>query len=96
MPLTVGQEWSGYAAQLQACIKAIADSRRGLLKLAVVGTAVGTGLNAPEGFSTKVAARVAELTGKTFVVLAPNKFMAQGSLDAMVRANAGSRAWRWR
>ena len=87
VPLTVGQEWSGYAAQLRACGEAIAESRRGLLELAVGGTAVGTGLNAPAGFSAKVAARVAELTGKPFVT-APNKFMAQGSLDAMVRANA--------
>ena len=90
VPLTVGQEWSGYAAQLRACIEAIADSRRGLLELAVGGTAVGTGLNAPEGFSVKVAAKVAELTGRPFVT-APNKFMAQGSLDAMIRANAALR-----
>ena len=90
VPLAVGQEWSGYAAQLRACIAAIGDSRRGLLELAVGGTAVGTGLNAPQGFSVKVAAKVAELTGKPFVT-APNKFMAQGSLDAMVRANAALR-----
>ncbi len=90
VPLTVGQEWSGYAAQLRACGEAIAESRRGLLELAVGGTAVGTGLNAPAGFSAKVAAGVAELTGKPFVT-APNKFMAQGSLDAMVRANAALR-----
>ena len=51
------------------------------------GTAVGTGLNAPAGFGAKVAGRIAELTGKPFVT-APNKFMAQGSLDAMVRAHA--------
>jgi fumarate hydratase class II len=90
VPLTVGQEWSGYAAQLRACIRAIEDSRPGLLELAVGGTAVGTGLNAPKGFSAKVAAKVAELTGKPFVT-APNKFMAQGSLDAMVRASAALR-----
>ena len=90
VPLTVGQEWSGYAAQLRACCEAIAESRRGLLELAVGGTAVGTGLNAPAGFSAKVAAKVAELTGKPFVT-APNKFMAQGSLDAMVRASAALR-----
>ena len=90
VPLTVGQEWSGYAAQLRACIAAITDSRRSLLELAVGGTAVGTGLNAPEGFSVNVANKVAELTGKPFVT-APNKFMAQGSLDAMVRANAALR-----
>ena len=89
-PLTVGQEWSGYAAQLRACIAAIEGSRAGLYELAVGGTAVGTGLNAPEGFSVKVAARIAELTGKPFVT-APNKFMAQGSLDAMARASAALR-----
>ena len=89
-PLTVGQEWSGYAAQLRACIAAIEASRDGLYELAVGGTAVGTGLNAPQGFSVKVAAQVAALTGKPFVT-APNKFMAQGSLDAMVRASAALR-----
>ncbi len=86
-PLTVGQEWSGYAAQLRAGMDAIADSRKRLYELAVGGTAVGTGLNAPPGFSDKVAAKVAELTGRPLVT-APNKFMAQGSLDAMVRAHA--------
>ncbi|WP_375410938.1 class II fumarate hydratase [uncultured Methylobacterium sp.] len=90
VPLSVGQEWSGYAAQLRACIAEIEHSRGGLLELAVGGTAVGTGLNAPAGFSVKVAAKVAELTGKPFVT-APNKFMAQGSLDAMVRASAALR-----
>ena len=90
IPLTVGQEWSGYAAQLRACIAAVEASRGGLLELAVGGTAVGTGLNAPRGFSAAVAAKIAELTGKPFVT-APNKFMAQGSLDAIVRAHAALR-----
>ncbi len=90
VPLTVGQEWSGYAAQIRACMTAVEDCRHGLYELAVGGTAVGTGLNAPPGFSVKVAARIAELTGKPFVT-APNKFMAQGSLDAMVRASAALR-----
>ncbi len=89
-PLTVGQEWSGYAAQIRACMTAIAESRGGLYELAVGGTAVGTGLTAPKGFSVQVAAKIAELTGKPFVT-APNKFMAQGSLDAMVRAHAALR-----
>ena len=89
-PLTVGQEWSGYAAQIRACMAAISDSRAGLYELAVGGTAVGTGLNAPKGFGAKVAQKIAELTGKPFVT-APNKFMAQGSLDAMVRAHAALR-----
>jgi fumarate hydratase class II len=78
-PLTVGQEWSGYAAQLRAASTAVAESRAGLYELAVGGTAVGTGINAPAGFSIKVAQQIAELTGKPFVT-APNKFMAQGSL----------------
>ncbi len=86
-PLTVGQEWSGYAAQIRAAMAAIEASKPGLHELAIGGTAVGTGLNAPEGFSVDVAAKIAELTGKPFVT-APNKFMAQGSLDAMVRTSA--------
>ncbi|TVT59341.1 class II fumarate hydratase [Amycolatopsis rhizosphaerae] len=90
VPLTVGQEWSGYAAQLRACIGEIEHTRAGLLALALGGTAVGTGLNAPEGFSADVAARLAQLTGKAFVT-APNKFMALGSLDPMVRAHAALR-----
>ena len=89
-PLTVGQEWSGYAAQLRAAIAGVEASRAGMYQLAVGGTAVGTGLNAPKGFSVKVAAKLAELTGKPFVT-APNKFMAQGSLDAMVAAHAALR-----
>jgi fumarate hydratase class II len=90
VPLSVGQEWSGWAAQIRACIGDIEQSREGLYQLALGGTAVGTGLNAPEGFSKQVAAKIAELTGKPFVT-AVNKFMAQGSLDAMVRASAALR-----
>jgi len=89
-PLSVGQEWSGWAAQLRACTREIERSREGLYELALGGTAVGTGLNAPKGFSKAVAAKIAELTGKPFVT-APNKFMAIGSLDAMVRASAALR-----
>ena len=90
VPLSVGQEWSGWAAQIRACIADVERSREGLYELALGGTAVGTGLNAPEGFSKQVAAKIAELTNKPFVT-APNKFMAQGSLDAMVRASAALR-----
>lgn len=90
VPLTVGQEWSGYAAQLEEVIREVEHSRVGLLRLALGGTAVGTGLNAPEGFSVKVAEKIAELTGKRYIT-APNKFEAQGSLDAMVRAHAALR-----
>ena len=91
VPLTVGQEWSGWAAQLRACYEEIEHSRLGLYELALGGTAVGTGLNAPAGFSKDVAAEIAGLTGKPFVT-APNKFMAQGSLDAIVRAHAALRS----
>jgi fumarate hydratase class II len=84
VPLSVGQEWSGWAAQIRACIGEVERSREGLYELALGGTAVGTGLNAPKGFSRDVASKIAELTGKPFVT-APNKFMAQGSLDAMVK-----------
>ena len=90
VPLSVGQEWSGWAAQIQGCIAEIKRSREGLYELALGGTAVGTGLNAPAGFSRDVAAKIAELTNRPFVT-APNKFMAQGSLDAMVRASAALR-----
>jgi fumarate hydratase, class II len=90
VPLSVGQEWSGWAAQIRACIADIERSREGLYEIALGGTAVGTGLNAPNGFSTQVAAKIAELTGRPFIT-APNKFTAQGSLDAMVRASAALR-----
>jgi fumarate hydratase class II len=90
VPLTVGQEWHGWAGQIRAAIADIEASRGGLYELAVGGTAVGTGLNAPKGFSKDVATKIAELTGKPFVT-SPNKFMAQGSLDPMVRAHAALR-----
>ncbi len=90
VPLTVGQEWSGYAHQLREAIRDIQYSRRGLYELAAGGTAVGTGMTAPPGFSVKIAERIAALTGKPFVT-APNKFAAQGSLDAMTRTSAALR-----
>ncbi|MGL4962701.1 MAG: class II fumarate hydratase [Inquilinus sp.] len=90
VPLTVAQEWHGWAGQIRAAIAEIEASRAGLYELALGGTAVGTGLNAPKGFSQQVAAKIAELTGRPFVT-APNKFMALGSLDPMVRAHAALR-----
>jgi fumarate hydratase class II len=90
VPLTVGQEWSGYAAQLAQSREAIAASRKGLLELAAGGTAVGTGLNAPAGFSVAIAEALAELTGKPFVT-APNKFEAQSALTAMLAAMSALR-----
>jgi fumarate hydratase, class II len=90
VPLTVGQEWSGYAHQLREAIAEIGRTREWLMELAIGGTAVGTGLTAPPGFSVKVAERIAALTGKPFRT-APNKFAAQGSLDAMVRISGALR-----
>lgn len=90
-PLTVGQEWSGYAVQIQDALARIVASKQGVYQLAAGGTAVGTGLNAPKGFSTAIAAKIAELTGLAFVT-APNKFAAQGSLDAMVAVMAAVRS----
>jgi fumarate hydratase class II len=90
-PLTVGQEWSGYADALEDAIAEVEHATSGLLKVAMGGTAVGTGLNAPPGFGEQVAAQIAAMTGAPYVT-APNKFTAQGTLDAMVRAHAGLKA----
>ncbi|MGW6487618.1 class II fumarate hydratase [Streptomyces sp. NPDC055056] len=91
VPLTVGQEWSGYARQLEQSGERVTTSLEGLLELAMGGTAVGTGLNAPPGFAEQVAAEIADATGYPFVT-AKNKFAAQGGLDAIVGASAGLRA----
>lgn len=87
VPLTVGQEWYGWAGQLRDSLEDIKQSKNGIYQLAVGGTAVGTGLNAPKGFSKDVAAKIADLTQKPFIT-APNKFTAQGSLDALVRTHS--------
>ena len=89
-PLTVGQEWSGYATQLEDALLLIQESMRGLYRLAIGGTAVGTGLNAPDSFGERVAAKLAETLRQPFVS-APNKFAALASLDAMVAASAALR-----
>jgi fumarate hydratase class II len=90
-PLTVGQEWSGYAGALDDAIAEVEHTTRGLLELAMGGTAVGTGLNAPAGFGEDVAAEIASMTGTAYQT-APNKFTAQGTLDRMVRSHAGLKA----
>ncbi|PPJ46284.1 class II fumarate hydratase [Rhizobium sp. KAs_5_22] len=82
-PLTLGQEFSGYAAQVASAIKRIELTLPGLYELAQGGTAVGTGLNAPIGFAEKVAEEIAKITGLPFVT-APNKFEALAAHDAMV------------
>jgi len=91
VPLTVGQEWSGYAGALDDAIAEVEHATSGLLVLAMGGTAVGTGLNAPAGFGDQVAAQIARMTGMPYVTAA-NKFTAQGTLDRMVRAHAGLKA----
>ncbi len=82
-PLTLGQEFSGYATQIGNAILRIEQTLPGLYELAQGGTAVGTGLNAPKGFAEKVAERIAVITGLPFVT-APNKFEALAAHDAMV------------
>jgi len=82
-PLTLGQEFSGYAAQVANGIRRIELTLPDLMQLAQGGTAVGTGLNAPVGFAEKVAERIAAITGMPFTT-APNKFEALAAHDAMV------------
>jgi fumarate hydratase class II len=89
-PLTVGQEWSGYAAQLHDALDILRQSIERLYPLAMGGTAVGTGINAPESFGEDSAREIADLTGHPFIS-APNKFAAQASLDPMVNASAALR-----
>ncbi|HEU4821264.1 MAG TPA: class II fumarate hydratase [Qipengyuania sp.] len=85
-PLTLGQEFSGYAAQVENGIARIEAVLPGLYHLAQGGTAVGTGLNAPEGFAEKVAQRIAAITGLPFAT-APNKFEALAAQDALIFAH---------
>jgi fumarate hydratase, class II len=86
VPLTLGQEFSGYVAQLDADLERIEQVLPGLYELAIGGTAVGTGLNAPEGFGEAVASELAGITGLPFVS-APNRFAALAANDATVHAS---------
>jgi fumarate hydratase class II len=86
-PLTVGQEWSGWATQLRDACSRLERALEGLYALAAGGTAVGTGINAPDRFAEQIAAKLAVLTGLPLTT-APNKFAAQGSLDAIVAVSA--------
>lgn len=83
VPMTLGQEFSGYAALLKKNIARLEFGLKDVYELAIGGTAVGTGLNAPIGFSEKAAAHIAKITGLPFIS-APNKFEVQGSHDALV------------
>src|SRR5258707_54257 len=83
-PLTLGQEWSGYAGMLADNLKRIEDALQGVYCLALGGTAVGTGINAAPGFAQAAAAEIARLSELPFVT-APNKFTVQGAHDALVQ-----------
>jgi fumarate hydratase class II len=85
-PLTLGQEFSGYVAQLDHGMRAIKNSLAHLSELALGGTAVGTGINTPKGYAPLVAQKIAELTGLPFVT-APNKFEALAAHDGIVEAH---------
>ena len=87
-PLTLGQEFSGYVAQLSHGLKAINHTLAHLSELALGGTAVGTGINTPPGYSENVARYIAELTGLPFIT-AENKFEALAAHDAIVEAHGG-------
>src|ERR1700685_3067737 len=83
-PLTLGQEWSGYEGVLADDLERIEDALKGIYRLALGGTAVGTGINSAPGFAEDAAAEIAKLTGLPFVT-APNKFTVQGAHDAPVQ-----------
>ena len=83
-PITLGQEWSGYAGMLADNLDRIEDALKGVYSLALGGTAVGTGINSAPGFAEAAAAEIARLTKLPFIT-APNKFTVQGSHDALVQ-----------
>ncbi|HRB00602.1 MAG TPA: class II fumarate hydratase [Ignavibacteria bacterium] len=85
-PLTLGQEFSGYAAQLEHGLRAIENTLKHLSELALGGSAVGTGINVPENYDTLVAEKISEFTGFPFIT-APNKFEALAANDAIVEAS---------
>ncbi len=89
-PLTLGQEFGGYAFQVEQGIKRITAALHNIYPLAQGGTAVGTGLNTRKGFAEKIAAKIAELTGLPFVT-APNKFEALAANDAMVEMSGATK-----
>lgn len=90
VPITLGQEFSGYVAQLDLGIHAIEESLEALYELALGGTAVGTGLNAPKGFDSKVADQIAKITKLPFKT-SPNKFASLAGHEALLRASGALR-----
>jgi fumarate hydratase class II len=89
-PITLGQEWSGYVGMLSDDTERLEDALKGVYRLALGGTAVGTGINAAPGFADAAAAQIAQLTGLPFVS-APNKFTAQGAHDALLQLSGSLR-----
>src|SRR6516225_727076 len=89
-PITLGQEWSGYVGMLSDNIERIEDALRGVYRLALGGTAVGTGINTAPGFAEAAAAEISKLAGLPFVS-APNKFAVQGAHDALVQLSGTCR-----
>ena len=89
-PLTLGQEWSGYAGMLSDDLERLEGALTGVYRLAFGGTAVGTGINSAPGFAEAAATEIAKLTGLPFVT-APNKFTVQGSHDALVQLSGTMR-----
>jgi len=89
-PLTLGQEWSGYAGMLKENLEWLEAALGGVYRLALGGTAVGTGINSAPGFAEASAAEIAKLTGLPFVT-APNKFTVQGAHDALVNFHGAMR-----
>ena len=89
-PLTLGQEWSGYAGMLSDDLERIETALNGVYRLALGGTAVGTGINSAPGFAEAAAAQIGKLTGLPFVT-APNKFTVQGAHDALVQLSGTMR-----
>jgi fumarate hydratase class II len=89
-PLTLGQEWSGYVGMLDDAVERIDDALKGVFRLALGGTAVGTGINAAPGFGDAAAAEIGRLTALPFAS-APNKFTVQGAHDALVQLSGALR-----
>ncbi|MEX0846943.1 MAG: class II fumarate hydratase [Ilumatobacteraceae bacterium] len=90
MPVTVGQEWSGYVAQLDDSMTQMADALAGVMRLAIGGTAVGTGATAPAGFGDDVVVELARLSAMPFTP-APNRFAAMSAMDDLVRMSSALR-----
>src|SRR5262249_30805110 len=89
-PLTLGQEWSGYVGMLTDDLERIQTALQGVYRLALGGTAVGTGINSAPGFAEAAAAQIGKLTQLPFVT-APNKFTVQGAHDALVQLSGTMR-----